>query len=177
MRKRGKRLRLLLLGLGGAALMALVAWRWMPGDWRLALAERAVRARFPEVPQLAPESLAVRLAAEDPPLLLDIRSAEEFAVSHLPGALHVPPDSAWLPGTEHAGRELVAYCSLGWRSSHFVARLRKAGVPAANLEGSIFRWALEGRPLARGAETVSVVHPYAPAWEHLVPAEQRRYAP
>jgi hypothetical protein len=41
-------------------------------------------------------------------------------------------------------------------------QLRAHGVPGIlNLEGSIFAWANEGRPVYRGSTTVSEVHHYS----------------
>ncbi|MBL8324365.1 MAG: sulfurtransferase [Rubrivivax sp.] len=42
------------------------------------------------VPVLMPWDLAARLAQPQPPLLLDVREAAEFAAAHIAGALNVP---------------------------------------------------------------------------------------
>ncbi len=57
-----------------------------------------VHESFPAVPQLGTADLAAQLATaaeidRPGPVLLDVRTAEEFAVSHLPGARHIPADS------------------------------------------------------------------------------------
>ena len=41
---------------------------------------------------IAPEELAARVEAGQAPLVLDVRSREEFASGHVPGALNIPYD-------------------------------------------------------------------------------------
>ena len=108
--------------------------------------KKLVRTRFPSVPQTSTQELATWMndRRTPQPLLLDVRTKAEFEVSHLPGARRVDPDAKAadvLPLLD-GNRPVVAYCSVGCRSSELVDRLRKAGVSqASNLEGSIFQWA------------------------------------
>ena len=37
-----------------------------------------------------------------------------------------------------------------------------------NLEGSLFKWANEGRPVYRGSERVQEVHPFDEDWGELL---------
>lgn len=108
-------------------------------------------------------------------LLLDVRTQEEFEVSHLESALRVEPgttdftDLALPPDTL-----VVAYCSVGYRSAAVVDAVQQAGFEAVfNLEGGLFQWANEGRPLSRNGERVNKVHPYDEAWGHLLRPELR----
>jgi rhodanese-related sulfurtransferase len=102
-------------------------------------------------------------------LLLDVRTREEFEVSHLRGAVHVPPDAAASVLREPKDRPVVTYCSVGYRSGGFAQKLHAAGFTnVANLEGSIFRWANEGRPVFRGSQEVTEVHPYNRTWGLLL---------
>ncbi len=161
----------LLLAVSGCAPDAL--------DW--SAVERLIAEDFPAVPGLTTRELAERLAA-DPAgvVLLDARAAGEFAVSHLPGAHHVGSDAAAASRLAAAapGATLVAYCSVGYRSAALVERLRAMGhANAVNLEGSIFRWAAEGRPVHRGAARVAQVHPYDEAWGTLLPRPLWAFAP
>lgn len=41
-------------------------------------------------PVITAEELAHALAAETPPLVVDVRSLEEYQAGHLPGAIHIP---------------------------------------------------------------------------------------
>jgi 3-mercaptopyruvate sulfurtransferase SseA len=73
---------------------------------------------------------------------------------------------------------IVAYCAVGYRSSGFAQRLEKLGYSdVQNLEGSIFKWANEGRPLACGEAPADTVHPYSNYWKRLVKPERRAALP
>ncbi len=127
--------------------------------------KQIIRKRFPQVSQVSTAELAAWLQNKSraQPILLDVRTAEEFRVSHLRGAIQVDPSAkaADLGPVVSSGRPVVTYCSVGYRSSAVAERLVKAGVPQVqNLEGSIFQWANEGRPLEAEGKPVAKVHPY-----------------
>ncbi len=151
-----------------------------------------IRKEFPSVRQLSTDELKKRLDRRldqrDRPLLLDVREAEEVAVSRLPGALRVDPSAtaadafAQLPelAASARDREIVVYCSVGYRSSQFAEVLAAEGFSrVSNLEGSIFEWAEKGYLLVQGQEEQKVykVHPYSRAWAWLVPEPLRAYLP
>ena len=132
--------------------------------------------RFSDVESISTQQLDAALTRErhEPMasklVLLDIRSAEEFAVSRIPGARHVLPEAV----LDFAERELasadraqpiVVYCSVGLRSAVAARDLRFLGfTQVKNLRGSLFQWANEGRGLEGGA----VVHPYNDYWGRLL---------
>jgi rhodanese-related sulfurtransferase len=101
-----------------------------------------------------------------PKLLLDVRSAEEYRVSRIPGAIWIADNDQLLRFAEdHGERLLVLYCSVGARSSQAARRLIKAGhVQVANLAGSIFEWSNSGYPLENGSGATTEVHPYNAFW-------------
>ena len=60
------------------------------------------------------------------------------------------------------------------RSSKAAALLmRDGGHTVANLHGSIFQWANEGRALEAGGRVAARVHPYNRAWGQLLDARLR----
>jgi len=62
---------------------------------------------------------------------------------------------------------------VGYRSSILARKLQTLGFKEVhNLEGSIFKWANEGRPLVQGQTTVHKVHPYNAHWGRLL---ERKY--
>ncbi len=131
--------------------------------------KHSIRARYPSVRQISTEELAAWI--DDPtrerPLLLDAREPEEFAISHLPQArLATDLEKALVALRDTSpGGPIVVYCSVGWRSSRLVSQLTQAGFAnVRNLEGSLFEWANEERPIYRGTERVDVVHPYDSSW-------------
>jgi len=162
-----------LLVLAGGAVWALA------GDGRgLEGMKKLVRTRFPSVQQLSTEALSARLKGDGKqvPVLLDVRTKAEFEVSHLPGARRVDPEAKAadvLPMLEK-NRPVVTYCSVGYRSSAMADRLRKAGVTdVSNLEGSIFQWANEGRPIEAGGKPASKVHPYNGTFGKMLDSQRR----
>lgn len=138
-----------------------------------------VRSTFPEAPQMSVEELATRLANGDTPLILDVREAEEYAVSHLPGALHAQGEAVLeLAQQAEPGEQIVLYCSVGYRSSREAEKLLERGVRnVVNLEGSIFEWANAGHEVRRGGEAVEAVHPFDDEWGQLLDERLRSYEP
>ena len=140
--------------------------------------KQLVRSKFPKVRQLSTEELARWLADTNSPspVLLDVRKPEEFAVSHLPGAKRVEPSikAADLIPTFPTNRTAVVYCSVGYRSSELAMRLLDAGFTnVCNLEGSLFQWANEDRPMEKDGKPASTVHGYNETFGRLLKPERR----
>lgn len=79
------------------------------------------------------------------PLLLDVRTPQEFAGGHLPGALLVP--LAEVPGRlaevreASRGREVVVYCERGGRAMKAAQSLTDGGFEhVGHLEGDMSAW-------------------------------------
>lgn len=132
---------------------------------------------FPAVPQLGTAELAGSLSdyASAQPLLIDTRAAREYAVSHLPGARHAETleEVRALLASAPRDQAVVLYCSVGWRSSRLAADLLQADPARSihNLDGSLFQWANEGRPLvAPDGTPTSRAHPYDARWGRLLDA-------
>ena len=111
-------------------------------------------------------------------LILDVRSPEEYAVSHLPEAHFVNyqnPDQAALDRLLQTDRPIVVYCSVGYRSEQFGANLRSSyPSPVYNLYGGLFQWANEKRPLVDAQQApTQLVHGYSPSWGRWVTEEDR----
>ena len=88
--------------------------------------------------------------------VLDVRSEDEFALGHLPGALNIPLAElerrlAELP----ANREVIAYCRGPYCVLAFeaVALLRKRGVKVRRLEDGYPEWRAAGLPFEAAAGT------------------------
>lgn len=143
----------------------------VPQQASLKLAQWTVQARFPDVHSISTTQLADWLADShrEPPVLLDVRTEDEFNVSHLPNAVcEVSPEVI------ASCKPIVAYCSIGWRSAESVRRLVQDGhTNVFNLEGSIFVWASEGRALEQHGQPARKVHPYDSKWGRLLPSALR----
>lgn len=145
-------------------------------EQRLEKVRQEIHTQYPDVKQISTAGLADWLAdsTRTPPLLLDVREAAEYQASHLKDARRVepgkPPEN-WLPSPD-SGCAIVVYCSVGERSSKFARELNKLGFRNVfNLDGSIFQWANEGRPLFAGDQPVRTVHPYNRKWGRLLKRE------
>ncbi len=140
--------------------------------------KQLVRSKFPKVRQLSTEELARWLTDtnQPAPILLDVRKAEEFAVSHLPGATRVEPSAkaAEVLSSVPTNGTVVVYCSVGYRSSELATRLLEAGFTnVCNLEGSIFQWANEDRAIVKDGIPATTVHGYNETFGKLLKPERR----
>jgi len=163
--------RRLLAACCGVALLVSVGLCYAEGLTLISL-KGVIAAQYPEVPFVAPAVLQQAMASKVPPVLLDARTKAEFAVSQLKGAVRVDPDAPDLAAlTPFKGRPVVTYCSVGYRSAQLGRTLLSAGFrDVRNLEGGLFGWANQGRPLYRDGLTVEVVHPYNETWGRLLDA-------
>lgn len=86
-------------------------------------------------PQIGAADLMAIPAAERP-LVLDVRTAEEYAAGHLPGAVNIPVDELRSRlGELPADRRIVTYCQLGQRGYLATRILLQAGRSVRNLSG------------------------------------------
>ena len=89
--------------------------------------------------------------------------------------------------TECSNKELmiVAYCSIGYRSCDLIKRVLEADMPSIfpswlkiklfNLEGSLFKWANEGKPMIDSSNFPTVyAHPYNSVWGKLLTEKFRK---
>lgn len=165
----------LLLGL---ALVGIPAFGGSAND-TLADALQTLRQKFPDVPVITTEELAA-IPEADRPFLLDVRDEKEFVVSHLPGAHRAETNVTGQLTRLGISREdsIVLYCSVGYRSAHMARKLRKAGYEnVRNLEGSIFAWANEGRPLVDATGPARGVHPYDRKWGQFLDGHLWQWTP
>jgi rhodanese-related sulfurtransferase len=117
--------RLLLVGLAAFTLVAL--------------AQACTKA--PPVESTSVAELAERIRAGTAPLILDVRTPEEFAAGHIPGAVNIPYDQlesrlAELPAEPDT--EIVVHCKSGHRAGIAEETLSRAGYE--NLEDLKGHW-------------------------------------
>ncbi len=99
------------------------------------------------VDEIEPSELAGRLA-EGVPDLLDVRTAEEWAITRLEGARHIPiGELEQRLGELDPDASLVVYCKMGGRGQRAVRILREHGFRrVVNLAGGLDRWSVEIDP-------------------------------
>lgn len=128
------------------------------------------------VPELSVETVTKNLAAY--PVFIDAREWNEYAVSHVKGAIWVGYKDFELSRLERVDKNspIVVYCSVGYRSEKVAEKLLAAGYPhAANLYGGIFEWVnrkqalvnLEGHP-------TEYVHAYSKMWGTWLQVKKKR---
>ncbi|MCZ6820754.1 MAG: rhodanese-like domain-containing protein [Calditrichaeota bacterium] len=135
--------------------------------------KKLIRKKFSTVTQISTHRLAHWLTSEEEekPVLLDARELKEYEVSHLQAARLAGSENAAIAAIRGLEKEhpIVVYCSVGYRSSQLATRLQTLGYKKVyNLEGSIFQWANEGRPVYSKGVKVEKVHPYNKVWGHLL---------
>ena len=81
--------------------------------------------------------------------LVDVRSAEEFAAGHLPGAINIPIDQLETRMSELKwGNEIVVYCLSGVRSARAIELLRaREFMHIEHLVGDYSEWESSGGPI------------------------------
>jgi len=110
-------------------------------------------APLPAAEKVTAEVLLARMAAGESLLVLDVRSADEYAAGHVPGAINVPHGEltpahdavrAWKE------RPVVVYCRSGRRSAIAIEALEKGGFSRVqHLEGDMLGWEAQQRELVR----------------------------
>lgn len=137
----------------------------------------SLKQKYPGVATISTAELA---SMEKPPVLLDVREEKEFVVSHLPGAARAAKDP--IAQLDQLGVKrndlIVVYCSVGYRSSLLAEKLTQAGFTEVhNLEGSIFAWTNEGRPLVNASGPAKGTHPFNRVWGRFLEKSKWRWSP
>jgi rhodanese-related sulfurtransferase len=164
----------LLLGAG----VALFAGRPIA----LAVVHRLTARKFPQVKWITgPELERWRSDSTRPqPTILDARTREEFLVSHLGGAVRIDPYRPILRPLRGFPKDttIVVYSSVGYRGARLADFLARQGYSnVVGLDGGIFQWANEGRPIVRDDRPTEQVHPYDGRWGWLLESRHRAEAP
>jgi len=112
-------------------------------------------AQLSQVRQLSPQEVRASLSAATPPVLVDVREAEEFngALGHLPGSLLVPLRELPARTVELApykDSNIIVICRAGVRSATAAAILTGLGFEhVSNLKGGMLDWNDAGLPVER----------------------------
>lgn len=134
--------------------------------------KRLINRKYPTVAPLTTKELAqwLNTQSKPQPILLDARTEAEYELSHIQQAERIDPYHPNLEAlTLSKDMPIVVYCSVGYRSARIAQRLQQAGFSHVyNLEGSIFQWANEERPLYKNDCPTTLVHPYDVLWGQLL---------
>lgn len=104
-----------------------------------------------EAPSITPSQLNARRESGTAPVAIDVRTPEEYAAGHIPGALNIPFDQVAERISEvDAPRGVALYCMLGPRARKGEAALLAAGYDSVlHLEGGFAGWQAAGFPVER----------------------------
>ena len=89
---------------------------------------------------------AIRLLDAAQAVAVDVREADEYALEHIPGAVHLPLGSierqahTVLPAKD---AHLLVYCRTGRRSAEACELLRRLGYTRVQNLGGLLRWPYE----------------------------------
>lgn len=104
--------------------------------------------------EIEPIDLLTQIDEGRAPLILDVRSAPEFAAGHVPGATHVPFWAVWsrIPRLRlDPVQPVVVYCGHGPRAGLAAAALRRRGFNRiVGLRGHMAAWTRAGLREERG---------------------------
>ena len=93
-------------------------------------------------------------------VVLDVRTAEEFAEGHIDGAMHIDQGKGDFvekaKATLDKGKTIAVYCRSGRRSANAAGRLSAEGFKCVNLKGGIMAWKEAGQPVTNDTYEVDV---------------------
>lgn len=103
----------------------------------------------PQAPSIAATELSARRASGNAPVVIDVRTAEEYAAGHIPGALNIPFDQVAKRISEvDAPYGVALYCMVGPRARKGESALLGAGYTSVlHLEGGLAAWQAAGLPV------------------------------
>jgi adenylyltransferase/sulfurtransferase len=100
-------------------------------------------------PSISPAELHAQRESGVAPIVIDVRTSEEYASGHIPGAVNIPFDQVVERITEvDAARGVALYCMVGPRARKGEAALLAAGHDKVlHLEGGLAAWQAAGLPV------------------------------
>ncbi|HKA66835.1 MAG TPA: rhodanese-like domain-containing protein [Solirubrobacterales bacterium] len=115
--------------------------------------ERPVR----KIELIDPDELAERVEGPEPPLVLDVRNAAEYAGEHIPDSLHIPyGDLAGRCEELPRDRPIATICRGGKRSGLAASILQREGfADVVHVGRGVGAWSDGGHPVESGAKAES----------------------
>ena len=122
----------------------------LSGCWLLAAVIACGGGRAGDASEISQQEVLAFAGQTDTPLVLDVRSADEFASGHVPGAVNLPHEQvAARIGELDPAREVVVYCERGTRAAQAAEVLSGAGFTVKHLSGDMSGWREQGLPVER----------------------------
>ncbi len=109
----------------------------------LVLFAGTLRAAPPD--RVTPAELKTMLDNNEPVVLIDVRSPEEFAAGHIPGSVSIPVDTIEGVASLPTGRRIILYCKAGKRTQRAFEILSGKGFTGLSvLDGGLDAWKASG---------------------------------
>jgi len=106
-----------------------------------------------DVTDISQAELMQRIQANQPGLILDVRSPQEYAEGHIPGAINIPHDQLGSRLAEigsYKENDVVLYCRSGRRVVIAANTLQPAGFrKLQHLDGDMNGWISKGLPIKK----------------------------
>jgi rhodanese-related sulfurtransferase len=123
------------------------------------------------VGQVTPAEGMVEGGMPDPrSIFVDVRPKSERVVSGIPGSISLQEFREGGISSANQAKTFVFYCTIGYRSSKVVQRLKDGKLKVVNLRGGLIGWVHSGGRVvdSHGKETKKV-HVYGDKWNVLPP--------
>jgi rhodanese-related sulfurtransferase len=82
--------------------------------------------------------------------VVDVRTADEYALGHLPGAINIPVDRVAPAAAGLPAGHVITTCSAGLRAERAAHRLAALGREALWIRGGVKAWQAAGLPVVTG---------------------------
>ena len=101
---------------------------------------------------ISPAELNARRESDSPPIVIDVRTSEEYAAGHIPNAVNIPFDQIADRISEvEAPHGVALYCMVGPRARKGETALLASGYNSVlHIEGGLAAWQAAGFPVERG---------------------------
>ena len=134
---------------------------------QITAAYRRYAREFPQVKEISAAQLQQLQQQEKEIVLIDVRSPEEIAVSHIPGAITAAEfvSSLKLNPEQYRDKMIVAYCTIGYRSGLYAQKLQDE-MEISNLSGGLLAWShTAGKLLNARGNSTHKVHVFGRQWQ------------
>jgi rhodanese-related sulfurtransferase len=119
--------------------------------------------KVPQVDVLAAQRL---LSKQVDYVLLDVREPKETEVSMIPGAINKQEFEK--NPEKYKDKKIIAYCTIGYRSSQYAEKWNQRGYHMSNLRGSLLLWShAHGAMVDSAGLPTRQVHIYGKKWDLL----------
>lgn len=122
----------------------------------LVLADPACVRADPAAPSISPAELEARRATGKAPLVIDVRTPEEFADGHIPGAVNIGYEEVAARMDElDAPYGVALYCMVGPRARKGESALLERGYEnVLHIEGGFSAWKQAGLPVSTDPKSI-----------------------